>query len=136
MYHQPLSEKTLRGRFTVLAIVVSALTMAGCASSVKVNPKLVEQYQPAVSVGDQETLIYIIRQNAFAGSAQQLWVACNENYIAQIHAGDYCYFKAPAGLNTINLRQMQIPFGFYRVDNRPGETVFLYFELKKYWKLT
>lgn len=42
-----------------------------------------------------------------------------------------CCFKVPAGVNTVNVRQMQVPFGFYRVDFRPKETVFLYFEMTK-----
>ena len=46
-------------------------------------------------------------------------------------AGSYTYFKTKADINTINLRQMQIPIFFKNVDFRPGETVFLFLEYAK-----
>ena len=42
--------------------------------------------------------------------------------------GQYSYFKTDDGINTMNLEQ-QVPFGYYRLDNRPGETLYLYFEM-------
>ena len=119
------------GLLFLSVLLVLGFVMTGCASSPKVKPKLVEQYQQPVAVDENETLVYVIRQSAFAGSAQQVWVGCNDEFKAQIASGTYCFFKVPADINTINLRQMQIPFGFFQVDFRPGETVFLFFETKK-----
>ncbi len=119
-------------RIFILAIIaLLILIFSGCASTPKINPELVKKYQSPVSIGEKETLIYVIRQNTFVGAAQHLWVGCNDQYIAELGAGEYCYFKVPAALNTINLRQMQIPLAFYRVDFRPSEIIFLYFEYTK-----
>ena len=73
----------------------------------------------------------MIRQDTVLGAAQGLWVACNDRYIADLSAGSYTYFKTKADINTINLRQMQIPIFFKNVDFRPGETVFLFLEYAK-----
>ena len=117
--------------FTFATIALVIIIVSGCASIPKINPELVKNYQAPVNIGKEETLIYVIRQNTFVGAAQHLWVGCNDQYVANLGAGNYCYFKVPADLNTINLRQMQIPLCFYRVDFRPSETVFLYFEYTK-----
>ncbi len=131
MTHKPIFRSSSRCRLEWLLAAGILLLLIGCATTPKVNPELVSQYQAPVSLGEEETLIYVIRQNTILGAAQQLWVACNDRYYANLMAGQYHCFKVPAGVNTVNLRQMQIPFGFYRVDFRPKETVFLYFEITK-----
>jgi hypothetical protein len=131
MPNEPACHSPFRCRFVWLLAIGMLMLLIGCAATPKVDPKLISQYQAPVPIGEEETLIYVIRQNTMLGAAQHLWVACNDRYYANLMAGQYCCFKVPAGVNTVNMRQMQVPFGFYRVDFRPEETVFLYFEMTK-----
>ncbi len=105
--------------------------LTGCASIPKPDPVLVSKYTSPVSLDEQETLVFVIRQETILGAAQGLWVACNDKYVADLSSGSYTYFKTKADINTINLRQMKTPVFFKNVDFRPGETVFLYFEYAK-----
>jgi len=102
-----------------------------CSSIPKADPTLVGQYKSPISIGEQETLIFVIRQDTVLGAAQGLWVACNDRYIADLSAGSYTYFKTKADINTINLRQMQIPIFFKNVDFCPGEKVFALLSMPK-----
>jgi hypothetical protein len=121
----------LRFVFICIFISVSFQLIVGCVSIPKADPVLVSQYKAPIDIGEQETLIFVIRQDIFRGSAQGLWVACNDRYIADLSAGSYTYFKTRADINTVNLRQMQVPIFFRSVDFRPGETVFFYLEYGK-----
>ena len=120
----------------LLLISVLYMLLAGCASIPKPDPVLISKYTLPVSMDEQETLIYVIRQENFVGAAQGLWVAYNDKFIADLSSGSYTYFKTKADLNTVNLRQMKTPVFFKNVDFRPGETVFLFFEYRQFYQWT
>lgn len=112
----------------IFLIIISYFFIIGCASSIpKADPVLISQYKPPLEINNQETLIFVIRQDTGYGAAYGLWVACNDRYIAELYAGSYTFFKTKAELNTINLRQMKMLISSQKVDFRPGETVFLFF---------
>jgi len=110
-------------------MLLAFVLLSGCKPTVDL--KLVQQYQPPVNIEEDETLIYVIRKDTSMGMMQHLWVVSNDEYIANLDAGTYCYFKVPATVNTISLRQMRQNFAYQQVDFRPGETVFYYFDIQK-----
>jgi hypothetical protein len=109
-------------------LILYLVVLSACASTPTVDQQLVKQYTLPVALGEDETLVYVIRQNAFLGAARGLYVALNDRIVANVRTGQYCFFKVTDDINTINLEQT-VPFGYYRIDHRPGEVVYLYFEM-------
>ncbi len=102
---------------------------SGCAGKLTANKTLIEQFTPPVIPEKNETLVYVIRQSSMLGAARGLYVGINDKVVADLYSGTYCYFKINDGINTLNLEQGTIPFSYYRLANRPGKTVYLYFEM-------
>lgn len=115
----------------LITVALAAQLLWGCASTTRVDEALVAKYQPPATPNDHETMIYVIRPSSFVGAARNVWVSCNDQYIAKLYSGSYCFFKVPAGLNTINIEQSGISLSYHQVDNRKGETVFLKLEYTK-----
>ena len=109
-------------------LIVCLVILTACASTPTVDQQLVKQYTPPVTLDEDEALVYVIRQNAFLGAARGLYVALNDQIIANIRSGEYCFFKVKGDINTINLEQT-VPFNYFGIDNRPGEAIYLYFEI-------
>lgn len=128
MHRTKKGEAKNRNLYLSLVLILSLGLFSGCSSKLVVNKKLIDQFVPAVVLEKNESLVYVIRQSSMLGGARGLYVALNDQIIANIHSGKYCYFKVKDGINTINLEQI-MPFHFYRLDNRPGETLYLYFEM-------
>ena len=115
-------------KFLFFAFVITIL--AGCASLPKADQSLINKYKTPVSVGEQETLIYVIRQDATTSALYPIWVSNNDKFVAELSRGSFVYFKVKAGINTVSLRQIGTPLGFMNVDMRTGETVFLFIDIK------
>ena len=115
----------------IMAFVVFAATVSlfiGCVSMPKVSQKVIDEYKPEVIPGEGETLVYVFRQSTMLGAAMTISVGYNDKLVGTLASGTYCMFKANAGILTVNLLQGNIPLKYYRLDNRPRETVNLYFE--------
>lgn len=100
--------------------------MSGCGS-LSVDNNSVKSYKKPVVVSNDETLVYIIRESSFVGSARGLWVAHNKDVVADLSSGDYTYFKVKKGINTINLVQGKIGSHYYAIDEVSPEPIFLKF---------
>lgn len=108
----------------MLAALSLFFILWGCTTTY-VDPQLVAQFKAPVTPTDQETAVYVVRTNAFAGSALSVWVSCNENYVSELPSGSYCYFKTRSGLNTITAESSGSPLAWSSVDDCPGDSVFL-----------
>ena len=119
-------------KLIIFTFVISILT--SCASLPKADLSLISKYKSPVSVGEQDTLIYVIRQSTMKGAIYSVWVANNENYVAELSSGQYAYFKVKSGINTVSVKMAGMTFSFKNVDVRPGETVFLFIDFSKDFK--
>lgn len=118
----------------LLVIIIIGLFISGCSTTAemtKVDEKLVSQFIPKESVGPDETLIYIIRESAFAGGARKVWVGCDDKIVASLGSGHVCSFKVKSIPHMINIVQAKIPVLFYYLDKKPGSTVFLNYKYIK-----
>jgi hypothetical protein len=115
-----LSKKTLS-----IFGLVAVLFTTGCATSYKIDPSQVSQFKPTTQPTQEQTFVYVIRGANFQGGARGAWVAANENVVADLSNGSHTLLKLPSGINSIHLVQGLAGFGFAKVDNKPGETVFL-----------
>lgn len=117
-----------RKSFMVSILILSLLILSGCSATLTADKNLIEKFTPQMVPSDNETLVYVIRKSQILGAGRGLHVAINDKIIANIRSGEYCYFKVDSGINTINIEQ-QVPSSYFRLDNRPGEVVYLYFEV-------
>ncbi len=108
-----------------LSLAAMVLLLSGCATSYKVDPELVSQFKPEATPTEEQTFVYVIRGSNFAGAARGLWVAANENVVADLSNGSHALLKLDSGINSVHLVQGLAGIGFAKVDNRPGETVYL-----------
>jgi hypothetical protein len=104
-------------------LLLTILFIASFLPIIQAEEVATTQEKPAAD----EMLVYFIRENNYYGSLRRIWVTCNENAIASIGSGNYCYFKVKTGPNIINTVQTKTPVGFYLLKYRPGETVYLLF---------
>ncbi len=112
-----------RGPMTVLlsfALAIGGLVYAAPESQAQTA-------QDAEAPGEDETAVYVIRKKSMVGAARKVWVGVNDQVLANLGSGKVAYFKVPAGINTINLVQEKIPLAYLSLDDRGGETVYLYY---------
>ncbi|GIU38547.1 hypothetical protein TUM3794_11150 [Shewanella colwelliana] len=109
------------GRLIVLATV---LLSTACSTTYKVDPELVAKFKPEAVPTQEQTFVYVIRGSNFQGGARGAWVAANENVVADLSNGSHTLLKLASGLNSIHLVQGLAGFGYAKVDNKPGETLF------------
>lgn len=85
---------------------------------------------PAVSGGDQETMLYLIRERKFVGGARGVWVAANDKVVADLDSGTHVLLGLKPGLNTINIVQGKAGFAYTTIDHRAGDTAYLVMDYK------
>ena len=112
-----------------LVLIISIF--CGCGGLPKASVSQIEQFRPVVTPGPNETLIYLFRQSTMVGAAMTVSAGYNEKLLAKLSSGSYCYFLTPADLVTVHILQANMPVAYCRVDNRPNETVYLYYEYTK-----
>lgn len=100
------------------------LALTGCKTTYKVDQTLVQQFKAEQPQADK-THVYLIRGNNFQGGARGAWVAVNDKVVADLSNGSHTLLKLDSGINSVHFVQGLAGFGYARVDNRPGETVFL-----------
>ena len=75
--------------------------------------------------GDDETLVFVLREGRFTGASGKMWISVNDQTVARVKNKDYAVVRAPAGRVTVNLSTAAIPSAAIALDDRPGETVYL-----------
>lgn len=111
----------------VLSSILASMMLVGCGAITQPNLDLVNEYKQPVKVNPDEKLVYVIRESSSYGGARGLWIAHNENVIADLGSGDYTYFKVPVGTNTINAVQATSGSGYVAVDDQNNDPVFMKF---------
>jgi hypothetical protein len=106
---------------------LAALTAAGCASGPKPSSELAAKFAPAMEIGPDESLVYVIRQKTMMGAALPLYVGFDDKIVADLGAGTFASFKVPKGIHTFSLEQPNA-FSWLPVDLRASETIFLYYQ--------
>tara|TARA_R110002167_G_scaffold289738_1_gene494815 strand:+ start:155 stop:1150 length:996 start_codon:yes stop_codon:yes gene_type:complete len=112
-------------KLCLISLVVTFL--AGCATSYKVEPSLIKNFQ-AKDVPEDKTGVYVIRGSNFKGGGRGLWVAINDKVVADLPNGSHVYLELDAGMNTLHFVQNLAGFGYLNLDDRDGEMVFAKFD--------
>ena len=117
---------TLSGWMAVL-VGVSCLS---AWSALQAADNLRTSFTPP-AVASDETNVVVIRESSFSGATRGVWIAANNNVVAELSGGTHVLIKLKSGLNIVHGVQELKGFGFVAVDNRPGETVYLNLQYKK-----
>jgi hypothetical protein len=99
------------------------LLMFGCTNPYEVRK--VPFLEPTFPMSD-ETLIYVFREDTSYGGARKFPIICNDTVLGVLTPGTFCTFKVKSGENEIVAYMSPSPIMHYRVQNRAGETVYLY----------
>jgi hypothetical protein len=119
--------KSMNARSALALAALAALLAAGCASGPKISPELAAKFVPAMEIAGDETLVYVIRQKTMVGAAMPLYVGLDDKIVADLGQGTYVCLKLKDGIHTVSLEQ-NVTFNWARVDRRPGQIVFFYFQ--------
>jgi hypothetical protein len=117
-------KKSLGG---IALALFASLVVLGCASAPAADPLLMEKFVPALTVSEGETLVYVLRQKTYAGSALPLYVGVDDKIVADLDMGTYTFFKLPRGIHTVSAEQ-SVPLSWIRLDNRDEDVIFIYFK--------
>jgi hypothetical protein len=109
----------------VSAVVGLGLLLGECATYVVKEMPFVTPAPP----GPNETLIYVIREDSFLGSARDLQIIDNDTVVAVLTPGTFSYFKVPTGEHEIVGYIAPDPLMHQRVSPRSGAVVYLYCRL-------
>jgi hypothetical protein len=105
--------------FTVLGSVI----LSGCSANTY-NAKITEFIEPkAPKFG--ETSIFVFRENSAFGSARKFAIICNDTVMGVLTTGTFCQFNVKSAENEI-VAYMSAPIMHYRIQDRPGENVYLF----------
>lgn len=113
--------------FVILVAIAMAFSMTGCATTYKVKPDLIQNFQEPQVPADK-TGVYLIRGSKFVGGGRGLWVAVNDAVVADLANSSHVYLELDAGLNTVHFVQAKAGFGYLAVDNKPGELLYAKFD--------
>lgn len=83
------------------------------------------QFVQPHSPGNLETSIFVFREKTGYGAARKFAIVCNDTVMGVLTSGTFCHFNVESGENEI-VAYMTGPIMHYRVQNRPGETVYLF----------
>jgi hypothetical protein len=84
-----------------LWLVAACLFFAGCAATIPVAPKFVDESAKAFVPPAGQAAIYIVRENAYKGKAILFQVALDGKLLGGIAAGTYYAPSVPPGNHTI-----------------------------------
>ncbi len=119
-----------------LLLVLSLFLCSGCVSGKK--------FTPVTNISNDQSLIYVYRSNAFAGSANDYHIRINGKYINDLGNGEYIpYVTDDKEVQfQINLRDMALPLSLQsmisepeqpkevlKLDVLPGKTYYVKFQL-------
>ena len=107
----------------IMSAIALTVLMFGCATTYKVKPDLIKNFQEPKVPADK-TGIYIIRGSNFVGGGRGVWVAVNESVVADLSNSSHVYLEFDSGLNSVSFIQATAGFGYLAVDNKPGELLY------------
>lgn len=107
----------------IYIILLAILSFFGCSANTY-GVKKVEFQQPHTPA-ENETSIYVLREDTAFGAARKFAIVCNDTVMGVLTSGTFCHFNVESGENEI-VAYMTGPIMHYRVQDRPGQTVYLY----------
>jgi hypothetical protein len=110
-------------------ILLGVLSISSFAALGAAGREQVPFAPPAVA--KDETNVFVIRESGFKGATRGVWIAANKNVVADLPSDSHVLIKLKSGMNVIHAVQELKGFGYFPVDNRPGETVYLNLLYKK-----
>ena len=113
----------MKVRIRLICYFFLLLLISGCATTY--NAKEIPFSEP-VSPTSNETLIYVFREDSFFGSARNFAIICNDTVMGVLTPATFCSFKVKSGENEIVAYMAPSPIMHYRVQDRPGKTVYLF----------
>ena len=105
--------------FTLLGSVI----LGGCSANIY-HAKITEFVEPTIPQHD-ETSIFVFRENSVFGSARKFAIICNDTVMGVLTPGTFCQFNVKSTENEI-VAYMSAPIMHYRIQDRPGENVYLF----------
>ncbi len=117
---------------SLVAVFITAVLFSGCTlkqDNLEVDYNAVKNYKLPVPLADDETLVYVIRDKAFTGSAWGVWIGLNDKVIASLDAGDYVKFKVKEGVNTVNTVLIKHGRNYFALDKKRDKPVFIKFNI-------
>lgn len=113
----------MKVRIRIIPYISILLLIAGCATTyIARETPYSEPFSPTVN----ETLIYVFREDSFFASARDFAIICNDTIMGSLTPGTFCCFKVESGENEIVGYMSPSPLMHYRVQDRPGQTVYLF----------
>jgi hypothetical protein len=107
----------------IFSYVFVLLLISSCANPYKVRQM---PFSEPTSPNPNETLIYVFRENSAFGGARKFAIICNDTVMGVLTPGTFCNFKVRSGENEIVAYMSPSPVMHYRVQNRPGQTAYLF----------
>lgn len=96
--------------------------LSGCANPYKAT---VLPYSIPASPNNDETLIYVFREDSVYASGRKLGIICNDTIMAVLSPATFSHFIVKSGENEIVGYIAPSPIMHYRVQDRPGQVVYL-----------
>ncbi|WP_136809479.1 hypothetical protein [Desulfosediminicola flagellatus] len=109
--------------FSVLMLLLFAVLFNGCSANTY-DAQVLSYVEPEAPAED-ETSIFVFRENSALGSARKFAIIANDTVVDVVTPGTFCNFNVKSGENEI-VAYVSGPLMHYRVQDRPGETVYLY----------
>ena len=104
-------------------ILLGAVILGGCAANTY-DARITKFIELKVLKND-ETSIFVFRENSAFGSARKFAIICNNTVMGVVTPGTFCQFNVKSGENEI-VAYMSAPIMHYRVQDCPGENVYLF----------
>ncbi len=117
-----MSNQTTR-KSAFFLILLGILAFCGCSANTY-GVRKTQFIAPHAPAQDQTSII-VFRENTAFGAARKFAIVCNDTVMGVLTAGTFCHFNVKSAENEI-VAYMTGPIMHYRVQNRPGQTVYLF----------
>jgi hypothetical protein len=104
-------------------ILLGLLVFSGCSANTYGVRKV--EFSDPQAPGQDETSIFVFRENSAFGAARKFAIVCNDTVMGVLNAGTFCHFNVKSAENEI-VAYMTGPIMHYRVQDHPGQTLYLY----------
>jgi len=107
----------------IFYFILGSVILGGCSANTY-HAKITEFVEPKIPQHD-ETSIFVFRENSVFGSARKFAIICNDTVMGVLTPGTFCQFNVKSAQNEI-VAYMSAPIMHYRIQDRPGENVYLF----------
>lgn len=112
----------------VLILLFFGIFFTGCSQKTSTDQTLVKKFKEEKQLANKdETLVYVIRKNQMVGAARLTDLGCNDLKYS-LTTGSYAVCRFNNNINTVSLAFEKYPIKYNKIDNRLGETIFLYYD--------